>query len=78
VCQRRLDRALPWGPALSRSAYAAFILQGPVLVGLALLVRDVPVAAEVKAVVVACGGVAGSFAVGRLVVDRVPGLRRVL
>jgi hypothetical protein len=49
-----------------------------VLVGLALLVRDVPVAAEVKAVVVACGGVAGSFAVGRVVVDRIPGLRRVL
>ena len=76
--RRHLDRPLPWGSALSRSAYAAFILQAPVLVGLALLVRDVPVAAEVKAVVVAGGGVVGSFAVAWLVVDRVPGLRRVL
>jgi hypothetical protein len=78
VAQRRLARPLPWGPALTRSAYAAFILQAPVLVALALALRHVPVAAELKALVVAGGSVAGSFALAWLLVSRLSVLGRVL
>lgn len=40
---------------------AAFIVQGFVLIGLAGVLRQVMATAEIKAVVVATGGVAGSF-----------------
>jgi hypothetical protein len=53
-----------------RSAYGAFILQGPVLIGVALALRPVDVPAEVKALAVACAGVAVSFAVAWLLVSR--------
>jgi len=79
VAQRRLDRPLRWtGPAVSRSAYGAFMLQGIVLIGLALALRPVPFPAEVKALLVAAGGVAASFALAWLLISRVPGVRRVL
>jgi hypothetical protein len=73
--QRRLDR--PGRPALARSAYAAFLVQGPVLVGLALALRPVPIVAEVKAVVLAITGVAASFALARPLVLHTP-LGRIL
>lgn len=77
--QRHLDRRLRWvGPAASRSAYAAFILQGLFLIGLAVALRPVPVPAEVKAVLVAAGSVAGSFGLAWLLVSRVPGMSKVL
>jgi hypothetical protein len=78
VAQRRLPRPLLWGPALARSAYAAFVLQAPVLVAMALALRHVPVVAELKVVVVAGGGVAGSFGLAWLLVSRLPVLGRVL
>lgn len=77
VAQRRLDRRL-WGPTVGRSAYAAFVVQLLVLVGLAVALRPVPLPAEAKALLVAGGGVAGSFAVARLLLGRLPGLARVL
>jgi hypothetical protein len=77
--QRHLDRRLRWvGPAASRSAYAAFILQGLFLIGLAVALRPVPVPAEVKAVLVAAGSVAGSFGLAWLLVSRVPRMSKVL
>lgn len=79
VAQRRLERPFRWiGPAASRSAYGAFLLQGPVLIGLALLLRLVPLPAEIKALLVAVGGVLASFALAWVLVARVPGLDRVL
>jgi fucose 4-O-acetylase-like acetyltransferase len=79
VAQRRLDRPLRWaGPAVRRSAYGAFLLQGPVLIALALALRSVPFPAEVKALLVAVGGVAGSFALAWLLIERVPGVARIL
>ena len=51
--QRRLDRQGPFAKALARSSYADFVLQGPVLIGLALLLRTLDLPAEIKAVVVA-------------------------
>ena len=79
VAQRRLDRPLGWaGPAVRRSAYGAFLLQGPVLIGLALALRPVPFPVEVKALLVATVGVVASFAVAWLLVERVPGVARIL
>ena len=79
VAQRYLGRRIRWaGPAISRSAYAAFMLQGFVLIGLAVALRPLPVPAEVKALVLATGGVAGSFALAWLVIRRVPYVGRIL
>jgi hypothetical protein len=76
--QRHLSQRLPLGPKLARSSYGAFMVQGIVLIGLAVALRPIPVVAEVKALVVACGGVAGSFALAWLLISRVPGIARVL
>ncbi|HSL25094.1 MAG TPA: acyltransferase [Acidimicrobiia bacterium] len=79
VAQRRLDRGFRWAsPAIGRSAYGAFVLQGLVLIGLAVVLRPLPVPADVKAVIVATGGVAGSFALAWLLIRRVPGVARIL
>lgn len=78
VSQRRLDRPFRAGPALSRSAYGAFMLQTVFLLALAVALRTVPVPAEVKALLVAFGGVTASFAAAWLLVTRVPGVSRVL
>jgi hypothetical protein len=77
--QRHLDRPLPWvPPAVGRSAYGAFLLQGLFLIGLAVALRPVPVPAELKALVVAAGSVAGSFGVAWLLVSRLPVTAKVL
>jgi len=79
VVQRRLNRRLRWvGPAVSRSAYGAFMVQSLFLVGLAVALRPLPLPAEVKALIVAGGGVAGSFALAWLVISRVRGVARIL
>jgi glucans biosynthesis protein C len=43
---------------ISRSAYGAFMLQGVVLIGLAIALRPLSLPAKVKALIVAAGGVA--------------------
>jgi hypothetical protein len=78
AAQRHLGRRLPLGPKLARSSYGAFMVQGIVLIGLAVALRPIPLIAEVKALVVACGGVAGSFALAWLLISRIPGIPRVL
>jgi hypothetical protein len=78
VAQRRLNRWTANGPLLARSAYPAFILQSPVLIGLAMAVRPLPADAEVKATVVAVGGLALSFWLGRLIVSRLHPTSRML
>ena len=65
-------------PRSGVARYGAFLLQGPVLIGLALAVRSVPFPADVKALLVAVGGVAGSFALARFLVERVPGAAHIL
>ncbi|HEX5950032.1 MAG TPA: acyltransferase [Actinomycetota bacterium] len=75
--QQRLDRQGNLGRALSRSAYGAFLLQAPVLLGLALAMRTVDAPAEVKALVVAGVGVVASFALAWPLVTRTP-LGRIL
>lgn len=79
LSQRHLDRRLAAvGPAVSRSAYGAFMVQTPVLVGLAFALRPVPLPAELKAVALAVAAVVVSFGLARLLIERVPGMRRVL
>jgi hypothetical protein len=77
VARERLDRRYRGDTVLTRTCYGAFIVQGFVLIGLAAVLRPVPAPAEVKALVVATGGVIGSFALAWLLL-RLPGLRRVL
>jgi hypothetical protein len=77
VAQRRLNRQRRWTPVLGRSAYAAFLVQGPMLIALAVALRQVPVPAEIKAALVAAGGIAGSFALAWLLL-RVRSIARVL
>jgi hypothetical protein len=78
VAQRRLGRQYRSGPVLSRSAYAAFVLQTAALLALAMALRPLDVSAEVKAPVVALGGIAASFGLAWLLVSKVPGLSRIL
>jgi glucan biosynthesis protein C len=78
LAQRHLGRSVRWGPTLSRCAYGAFMLQAPVLIGLAVALRPLPLIAEAKAVLVAAAGVAGSFALAWLLIRRVPAVARVL
>lgn len=76
--QHRLSRRYRWGPTLSRSAYGAFLLQTAVLLALAVAVRPLPLPAEVKAPVVAIGGIIASFAAAWFLIKKVPGVSRIL
>ena len=78
LSRRRLERRLPWGEQLGRSAYGAFMLQTVFLLALAVALRPVPVPAEVKALVVAGGAVWASFTTAWLLISRVPGVSRFL
>jgi len=78
VAQRHLRRHLPWGAWLGRSAFGAFVLQTPVLIGLALALRPVHLPAEIKALVVAAASVALSYGLAHLLITRVPGAARIL
>ncbi len=68
--QRHGDRAGRTARAMGRSAYAAFMFQGLPLIVAALSLRPVEVPLEVKALLVAAGGIAGSFALGWTLVTR--------
>ncbi|HET9020823.1 MAG TPA: acyltransferase family protein [Ornithinibacter sp.] len=50
--------------SVARSAYGAFVAQGPVLVVVALLLEPLDVPGDLRFVVLAVGGVLGSFACG--------------
>lgn len=75
--QRRFDHAGPLATGLGRAAFGAYVLQAPVLLGCALLARPLPVPPEVKFLLVAPVGIAGSFALAWLL-TRLPVVRRVL
>jgi len=70
VAQRLLTATTPRSARWTRAAFAAFVLQGPVLLLSALAVRPLPLPAEAKAVLVGVAGVAGSFWLGGLLVTR--------
>ncbi|HEX9122494.1 MAG TPA: acyltransferase, partial [Actinomycetota bacterium] len=60
--QRHLNGSGRLRRAMARGSYAAFMVQGPVLVALALALRPVALPGDVKALVVASLGIVGSFA----------------
>jgi hypothetical protein len=63
--------------AMARSSYLAFMLQGPVLVGLAVALRPTELSGDVKALAVALLGIVGSFGLAWPLVTRTP-IRRIL
>jgi len=63
---QRFDRYYRWTGPLARLTYPAFIVQTPVLLGAAVALRPIDAPAEVKAFLVAGGGVAASFALAEL------------
>jgi hypothetical protein len=75
--QRHLNGTGPIRRAMARGSYAAFMLQGPVLVGLELAFRHAPLPGDVKAVLVATLGIVVSFGLAYPLVTRTP-LRKVL
>jgi glucan biosynthesis protein C len=62
---------------LIRAAYGAYLVQTPVLVGIALALRHMPAAGGVKLLITLPVGLALSFATA-LILLRIPALRRVL
>lgn len=68
--QRHLGRDSAFRRTCARSSYAAFMLQGPVLVALALALRPLGLPGDAKALLVASLGIAGSFALAWPLVTR--------
>ncbi|HET8643546.1 MAG TPA: acyltransferase [Pseudonocardiaceae bacterium] len=77
VAQRRLNHTGPLASACARGAFAAFMLQAPVLLALAVAARPMAVPVEVKSFLVAGLGIVVSFWLGWLAVSRTP-LRRIM
>jgi fucose 4-O-acetylase-like acetyltransferase len=59
--QRHLNGTGRLRRAMARSSYMAFMLQGPVLVALAVMLRPIDLTGDVKALLVAMLGIVGSF-----------------
>jgi len=68
--QRHLNGTGRLRKAMARSSYLAFMLQGPVLVGLALALRPADLTGDMKAFLVATLGIVGSFALAWPIVTR--------
>ncbi len=66
AAQRRLTGTGPLHRFATRGAFAAFVLQGPVLIGWAVALRPWDVPAELKAPLVAAGAIATAFTLGWL------------
>src|SRR5262245_25112321 len=77
IAQRHLNRSGPVRRAMTRGSYAAFMLQGPVLFGLALALRPFDLPGDIKALVVATLGIVGSVALAWPLRTRPP-LPRIL
>jgi hypothetical protein len=75
--QRHVEGSGPFTARAARASYAAFVLQNPVLMALAVALRPVTAPAELKAPLVAAVAVAACFLLGHVLVTRTP-LRRVL
>jgi hypothetical protein len=77
MTQRHLNGASRLRTAAGRSAYAAFVLQAPVLLTLAIVARSISIPALPKGILVGGLGVLISFALGWLIISRSSGgLRR--
>jgi hypothetical protein len=72
IAQRRLNHGGPLASACARGAFAAFVLQAPVLLAFAVVARPLVVPVEIKAFLVAGVSVVVSYWLGWLVVSRTP------
>ncbi len=70
LAQRRLTGQGHFTEGLARSAYVAFVVQGPILLSLATALRPLQLPAEIKAPAVGAGAIALSFAIGWFVTSR--------
>jgi len=70
TAQRRFTAPSRITAACNRGAYAAYLLQAPVLLGFAIAARALPAPAEIKAALVAATSIAACFALGWLLVNR--------
>ena len=70
LAQRWLTSTSPVWAGSARGAYAAYMLQVPVLLTLAIAARPLPLPAGAKALIVGGGAVVASFALGWLLVAR--------
>jgi acyltransferase-like protein len=68
--QRRLTSRAAGVSEVARAAYAAYLLQAPVLLGLEISARSLDWPAVAKAILVAALAVAGSFGLGWLIIHR--------
>ncbi len=68
--QRRFDGTGRFASAAARGSFTAFVVQGPVLLSLAIALRPLAVPAEVKMVLVATLGLAACFGIGWIAVTR--------
>jgi fucose 4-O-acetylase-like acetyltransferase len=79
MAERVLGAAGPRARALTRGAFGAFVIQGPVLMAFAVALRGLDVPAELKAPVVAVAAIAACFWLGdrfQFVAGRVRASRR--
>jgi acyltransferase-like protein len=77
AAQRHLNRppgarARALARALARAAFAAFVVQGPIIIGFQIALRPLGLPAEINALTVACAAVAGSFALAWVLVSHTP------
>ena len=70
LAQRWLSSTSPVLAGSARGAYAAYMLQVPVLLTLAIAARPLPVPATAKALIVGGGAILASFALGWLLTSR--------
>lgn len=73
LVRAHLHRARPWLQALARGSLGAYVLQSAVLVPLALAMHPWVVPAELKLLLLATGGVVGSFALSLVLTVWLPG-----
>jgi hypothetical protein len=73
MAQRHFARVSRFGTVAARSAYAAFVLQAPLLLTFAILARWISIPALPKGVLVGALGVLFSFGIGWLIVGRTSG-----
>jgi glucans biosynthesis protein C len=75
--RRHVNSMFPMGRQLIRSYYGAYVIQAPVVMGLALALRGPAISTELKFLVVAPLGIVASFALAYYFVQ-LPGVNRIL
>jgi hypothetical protein len=75
--RRHVNTTLPLGKQLVRSYYGAYVIQAPIVMGLALAMRAVAIPTELKFLIVAPVGIGASFTIAYYFV-KLPGINKIL